>query len=170
MEVQTILTGIIGAQFAINVYLMAKNFEYREDKFKGEGSIVKFDVPVKPKEKPTGRKKLSSEQVSEIRELYKTGEYSYEKLGKMFDVGKNTINKIIKFNTYKDVKPKSTSGAKIPDIPKKETKRRGAKPKISSADKAYMKSLRMEGKTQQQIADKFNVSLVTVWRVLNEKR
>ena len=44
--------------------------------------------------------RLTEEQVIKIRELYKTGEYSYNKLAKMFDVSKGAINSILNYRTW----------------------------------------------------------------------
>lgn len=55
--------------------------------------------------KPSGHQrkdaKLSPEQVSEIRKKYKAGECTYHSLSQEFNVGKTTIELIIKRKTYK---------------------------------------------------------------------
>lgn len=46
--------------------------------------------------------KLNNEKVSIIKMLYKKGKYTYETLGKKFNVGHTTIYRIIKNKTYRD--------------------------------------------------------------------
>lgn len=45
--------------------------------------------------------KLNWDKVNEIRELYKKGDISFRKLGKLFNVSNCTIQSIIKNNTLK---------------------------------------------------------------------
>lgn len=63
--------------------------------------------------KPVSRKKtppsFTPEQVIEIRELYATGEYSYNKLGKMFGVNHKTIKGITERITYKHIESVTTN-------------------------------------------------------------
>lgn len=56
------------------------------NKFSGEGS---------------SSAKLSWEEINEIREKYKTGNYSYEKLGKFYNVTGSAIGRIINNKTWK---------------------------------------------------------------------
>lgn len=44
--------------------------------------------------------RLTEKQVIKIRELYKTGEYSYNKLAKIFNVSKGAINSILNYRTW----------------------------------------------------------------------
>lgn len=48
-----------------------------------------------------GASKLSDAQVSKIRELYKTGNYTTLKLGEMYNVHRSTISYIVNNKTYK---------------------------------------------------------------------
>jgi len=50
---------------------------------------------------PNPNRKLTNDQVNEIRELFEHGEYSYRKLAKMFNVDKVTIKKVIEKIHYK---------------------------------------------------------------------
>lgn len=47
--------------------------------------------------------KLTTKEVSEIRELYESGKYTQTKLGKMFDVTTANINEIVNNRTWKGV-------------------------------------------------------------------
>jgi hypothetical protein len=47
--------------------------------------------------------KLSKENVIEMRELYKTGNYSYRQLGEKYDIHLATVGYIIQGKTWKDI-------------------------------------------------------------------
>lgn len=47
---------------------------------------------------------LSDDQVREIRSLYKLGGTSYEKLGRKYSLSKRAVQRVIKQETYKDVR------------------------------------------------------------------
>lgn len=52
-------------------------------------------------EKRGSRVKLNREKAEKIRELYRTGEFSYDKLSDMFSVSRSTIRDVIKRRTFK---------------------------------------------------------------------
>lgn len=60
------------------------------------------------------KSKLTVEKVKEIRQLYSTGDYTQEKLAKVYNVSKSTISSIITFKRWKDIdfKSKRTYNAK----------------------------------------------------------
>lgn len=60
-----------------------------------------------------GSSKLTQEEVNEIRNLYNTGEYSYEMLAAMFGLAKSTISLIIENKTWKDENYKRMHDTKI---------------------------------------------------------
>lgn len=47
--------------------------------------------------------KLNDEVVKEIREKYKSSEYSYSKLAKEYNIDRSMIGKIVKFQYWKHV-------------------------------------------------------------------
>ena len=47
--------------------------------------------------------KVTELQVIDIRNLYKTGNYSYPSLGNLFNINKRTVCDIIKYKTWKHV-------------------------------------------------------------------
>lgn len=49
-----------------------------------------------------GMRKLSLEQVNEIRELYQTGKFTYKALGERFGVWLDTIGSIVRLETWKE--------------------------------------------------------------------
>lgn len=49
------------------------------------------------------KSKLTVEKVKEIRHLYSTGEYTQEKLAKLYNVSKSTISSIITYKRWKDI-------------------------------------------------------------------
>ena len=49
------------------------------------------------------RAKLTEKEVKEIRKLYKTGEYFYKQLGKIFKVNIKSIGNIINYKTWKPI-------------------------------------------------------------------
>lgn len=49
------------------------------------------------------KSKLNPDKVKQIRDLYKTGKYSYSQLSKMFGVTRSPIQRIIKGNSWKHV-------------------------------------------------------------------
>jgi hypothetical protein len=53
-----------------------------------------------PRGENNGFAKLTWEKVDEIRRLYKTGEYSCIRLGKMFGVGKHCIGLVVRGKTW----------------------------------------------------------------------
>ena len=50
-----------------------------------------------------GKSRLNEKQVIEIRRLYATGDYTYKKIGTMFNVHINTIVDIVKCRNWKHV-------------------------------------------------------------------
>jgi len=50
---------------------------------------------------PKPRLKMDREKAEEVRRLYSTGQYSYQKLADKFEVSKGTIADIIKRRTFK---------------------------------------------------------------------
>ena len=52
-------------------------------------------------EKRPNRVKLDHEKATEIRELYKKGDTSYQKLADLYNVGKCTIRDVVKNVTWK---------------------------------------------------------------------
>lgn len=68
-----------------------------------------LDKSILPVSKPKTLPKFTTEQVLEIRKLYATGTYSYNKLGTMFGVNHKTIKKITDRISYKDIEGVTTS-------------------------------------------------------------
>lgn len=63
--------------------------------------------PDKPEQyipkKESNRAKLTEDDVRKIRQLYKTGKYSHNDLGSLFNVGKRNITQILNYKTWKHV-------------------------------------------------------------------
>lgn len=68
-----------------------------------------LDKSILPVSKPKTLPRFTTEQVLEIRKLYATGTYSYNKLGTIFGVNHKTIKKITDRITYKDIEGVTTS-------------------------------------------------------------
>ena len=62
-----------------------------------------YDAGLKQKGSKHGQAKLSENQVLEIRRLYKTGNYTYKDLSKMFGVSQTPISFIVNRKTWKHI-------------------------------------------------------------------
>lgn len=63
----------------------------------------KFDSHLIARGEKAGAAKLKDHQIKEIRKLYKTTEYSFQNIGKKFNVSKKTILDIIHNKTWKHI-------------------------------------------------------------------
>ena len=75
----------------------AENLEWVTPK---ENTLRSVEMGLKPRGERHGNHKLTQSQVNEIRSLYKTGDYSHRKLGKMFGVSHAVIGDIIRNKTW----------------------------------------------------------------------
>lgn len=73
------------------------------------GKYYNLDKSRKPISRPKSKALFSADEIIEIRRLHATGEYSYNKIGKLFGVNHKTIKKITDRISYKDIEPVTTS-------------------------------------------------------------
>lgn len=123
-----------------------------------------------------GMAKLTEDQVREIAELYKTGNYSQKEVGKMFGVTGVVVHVIISGKqwkhlgvAFKNKKGRGSPGDKNWTRMHPEKVIRGeAHPrcKFSDADVTQLKERYAAGVTQKELADMFGVSKSQVRRIV----
>lgn len=103
--------------------------------------------------------KLTDEQVSEIRELYRTGKYSTRRLAKMYPVGKSGIHLLVNNETYvEDIEPiKRINWAKGSNNPMS---------KLNEEKVANIRLLSNSGMTNKELAIRFNMSDETIRNII----
>lgn len=126
----------------------------------------------------SAQSKLKNEQVIEIINLYKTGSYSQQQLGKMFGVEHTQIHQIITGKSWKHLdidrsfrKGRGSSGDKNGTRLHPETVKRGEdhpSTKLSDAIIAQIRSLN-DQLTQRELAKQFNISQSQIGRILRKE-
>ena len=65
----------------------------------------------------SGKSKLCSKQVLEIRALYSSGVHTYKELGTMFGISKRQVGTIVNFQNWKHIPPESLPEPLQPENP-----------------------------------------------------
>lgn len=109
-----------------------------------------------------GGAKLTSEQVSEIRSLYASGDYSHQQLGDMFGVKRETIGTVTRATHWQHVT--SSDGLASISDPKRRGKRgeRNNGAKLTEQAVRDIRRLDKQGASRADLALQFGVSIHTI--------
>lgn len=120
-----------------------------------------------------GAAKLSEAKVLEIRKLYLTGEYSYEKLCHMFNVSVSLIGAIITNKAWTHVENKISVNGRIAIKQSTRSKKYGSDvstSKLAESDVITMRYMYKTGKyTQKELGNMFGVNDRSVSGIINRK-
>lgn len=172
--------------------------------------IIKQNPDLKPLKIYT-RDPAQIEKEQEIRDLYKTKQYTYQELGDKFNLSKERIRLIVSdlrddlgLNTHQFIKPRKNPEKDLDNIPRNEeirklylnkeysvteladmfnltptsiyriiydlsSARRKETKELNQKIKEFIKTLYQSGQyTYKDLAEKFGVSVIYIWRICNE--
>ena len=128
-----------------------------------------------PRGEKSTNSKLTEKQITELLNLYATGNYSQEQIAKMFSISRTVVSNLLHNKTWKHLdldrtfrKGRGSSGDKNGMRLHPESVRRGEdhpSTKISDATVAEIRNLSSQH-TQRELAKMFNVSQTQVGRIL----
>lgn len=121
-------------------YVTPKENEWHKRFILGKNNIP----PARPGSK-NGWAKLNEDQVTQIRELYKTGKYTYKEIANKFNVKPACIAPIVQGKGWKHIDPDYVKPIIIPNR------------KIKVEQVRIVKRLQREGKSPKEISDYLNL-------------
>jgi hypothetical protein len=105
--------------------------------------------------------KMTWPQVRAAREMYRVGDVSADRLGSVFGVSRQTMQSILRNETWKD------SGYEYHVAPTPKKGERNAHSKLSWQEVREIRTRRGKGQLLRQIAKDFGVSAQTISRIAN---